>query len=176
MSGATEESQTPGLFSTDAACEELYSRLAELEAVRRADLEVTRQVSRSGAWYVVHDPVRFRHHRMSVVDYQIFSGIQSGQTLQDCFQRLVQIDVLEESDTEQFYSWVVQLNRLGLITLPIDTGHVLHRRSLEKKVATRRAQLAGIMFHRMPMWSPDAFLRRTIGLVAPLFSRLALVI
>jgi len=45
MTSATDQLQTPGLFSTDAACEELYSRLAELEAVRRADLEVTRLVS-----------------------------------------------------------------------------------------------------------------------------------
>jgi len=32
------------------------------------------------------------------------------------------------------------------------------------------------MFHRMSLWSPDAFLRRTMHLISPLFSRLAVVI
>lgn len=176
MIGAPEQTDQQGLFSADAASEELYSRLAEFEAVRRADLEITRQVTRSEAWYVVHDPVTFRHHRMSVKDYQIFAGVQQGRTLDECFRNLVRLNVLSETDNERFYSWIVQLNRLGLVSLPIDTGRVLHSRSVEKKVAGRTAKLAGIMFYRMPIWSPDAFLRRTVSLVAPLFSRIALAI
>lgn len=176
MTEASGHSDQPGLFSADAASEKLYSRLAELEAVRRADIEITRQVTRSEAWYVVHDPVTFRHHRMSVQDYQIFAGIQQHRTLDECFRELVKRKVVDETDTEKFYAWVVQLNRLGLISLPIDTGRVLHERSVEKKIAGRTAKLAGIMFYRMPLWSPDAFLRRTLNLVAPLFTRVALMI
>ncbi len=176
MTEKLRESDDPGLFSAEAASEELYSRLAELEAVRRSDLEITRQVSRSGAWYVVHDPVTFRHHRLSVKDYQIFAALQPGRTLDECFQSLIRQNVVDESENEQFYAWVVQLNRLGLVTLPIDTGRVLHSRSVEKTSAGRRAKLAGIMFYRMPLWSPDAFLRRTLRFVAPLFTRVALVI
>jgi len=174
--GAPDRIQNPGLFSADAACEQLYSRLAELNAVRRSDLEITRQVSHSEVWYVVHDVVTFKHHRLSLTDYQIFAGIQESQTLQECFNGLVRNGVLEESESESYYAWIVQLNRLGLVSLPIDTGHILHARAVQKRVSERRAKVAGLLFHRMPLWSPDAFLRRTLGLAAPLFSRTAAAI
>ncbi len=165
-----------GLYSADSASEELFERLAELEAVRRSDLEVTRQASRTGAWYIVHDPITFRHHRLSPADYQMFAVLRPGRTLDECFRRLVREGVLRENESDRFYSWIVQLSRLGLITLPIDTGRVLYRRAQEKKAAGRRARLAGILFHRMPLWSPDAFLKRTLRYVSPLFSRTAVAL
>ncbi len=122
---------------------------------------------------MIHDPVTFRHHRMSVTDYQMFAEIRLGRTLGDCFRHLVELQVLQDSDAERFYSWIVRLNRLGMVSLPIDTGQVLHRRAVEKGGAVRRATLAGILFYRLPLFSPDEFLRRTVKLVSPMFTRAA---
>lgn len=162
--------------SADTEIEELHRHLAPLEAVRRSDLVVSRQSTSVDAWYQVYDPLTFRHHRLSVIDYQMFAEIQPGRKLGDCFQRLVDRHILQASDAEQFYSWIVQLNRLGMISLPVDTGTLLYRRAVEKQRLARRPGLAGILFYRLPLFSPDAFLRRTVHLVSPLFSRVAVVL
>lgn len=173
---SARQSEPAGLFSGDTDCDDLYRRLAALEAVRRSDLEVTRNVSGATAWYLVHDPVTFRHHRMSASDYQMFAEIQPERSLGVCFQRLVAKGALKDADADRFFGWIVQLHRLGVISLPIETGSLLHRRSVEKRRIAKRFRLTNILFYRLPLFSPDAFLHRTVKLVAPLFSRLAVVI
>ena len=49
--------------------------LSPLRVGLRTDLHVTRQMTRSGPRYLVHDPVSFQNHAFTPADYRIMTAI-----------------------------------------------------------------------------------------------------
>lgn len=155
---------------------DLASRLRDVQVGPREELEVSRHIFRGSPCYVLHDPITFHAHELSVDDYQIFVQLDGERTLGDLFSDLVERSILTPEREEDFYRFVVHLNQLGLLNLPVTDGKALYARYESKQRARRRNRLVGMLFLRVPLWQPDAFLARTVRYVAPLFSRTALVL
>lgn len=142
----------------------------------RDDLEVTRHLFRGAAAYVVRDPVTFHSHRMEPEDYDILIRIQAQRPLGEIFDELCAAGKIRREDEEPFYQFVMELHRMGFLRLPIADDKLLYRRYQAKERARRRAQWTGILFLRVPLWNPNAFLDRTIRLARPLFGRTAFLL
>ena len=142
----------------------------------RSDLEVSRHLFGGEAAYVVRDPVTFQSHRLSAANYQIFVAINSDEKLGDTFTRLCDAKLTREENRESFYRFVLQLNQLGLLSLPVNDGKTLYERYARRRAAEIRSKLLGFLFLRVPLIQPDALLKRTVCWVAPLFSRAVLLI
>lgn len=152
-----------------AAPATLASRLAGVRVGLRSDLDVTRHVFRGQPAYVIRDPMTFQSHRFDPADYAILVCLEETRTLGRIFADLVAGGTLRPRDEERFYQFVFQLHRLGLLNLPISDDKILYRRHRARQAARRRQAWLSILFLRVPLWNPDAFLSRTIRFVRPLF-------
>ena len=151
--------------------QQLAGRLAEVQVRVRADLKYTRQVNRDGISYIVHHPVTFQNHRLSAEDYLILSQMRGSNTLGEVFEKLVKQDLLGADQEEDFYRYVVHLNQLHLLQLPISDGAQLHQRYVEKAKQQRVQTAKSFLFFRVPLFEPMAFLDRTMVFARPMFSK-----
>jgi len=154
----------------------MASQLANVHVNVREDLEITRHLFRGSPSYIVRDPVTFQTQRLDPPDYAVFIAINQSMPLGEIFQRLVSQKKVREPDEDQFYKFILSLHRIGFLHLPIHDDKRLYRRLVEKQKAKRKQRLLSILFLRIPLWTPDAFLTRNIRWVAPLFSRTAFVL
>lgn len=146
--------------------------LGPLKVGLRRDLHFTRQDTRGGPRYVVHDPVTFQNHAFSIADYQVLTAILHRRTLADTFEHLVHEGLLEDNaiDREGFYKFVLWLHGQGLLHLPISNGDALYERSQRRASQRRRSWYTALLNHRIPLGNPDGLLQRTLPWVGWLFS------
>ena len=161
---------------SDEAQKSLAERLGAATLGVRKELEISRHVFRNQVSYVIHDPVTFRSHQISAINYQIFAALDAEVPLERVLDGLVKRRLLSEEQEEDFYEFIVYLNRLGLLELPCSDGGTLYERLKEKQAARNRWRVESLLFFRVPLLQPDAFLGRTIRFVRPLFTRTALVL
>lgn len=149
----------------------LSARLGSVRVGLRADLEVTRHLFRGQPFYIVRDPLTFQSQRLTQADYAVFVAIDAGRSLAEVFAGLVARGRMQADHAEQFYQFVLDLHRLGFLRLPLSDDKLLYRRFKARERLGREAKFKGLLFLRIPLWQPDAFLERTVSYVRPLFSR-----
>ena len=137
--------------------------LGPLRVGLRTDLHFTRQQTRGGVRYVVHDPVSFHNHAFEPRDYRVLTAIVRNRTLSETYGQLVLDGVLDDDDQDRegFYKFVLWLHGIGVLHLPITGGNVAFERMLEKQARGRGPWYRILMSHRIPVCNPDAFLERT---------------
>jgi putative peptide zinc metalloprotease protein len=138
--------------------------LGPLKVGLRSDLHVTRQDTRGGPRYLVHDPISFQNHSFSAQDYHILTAIVRQRTLADTFLELVARGLLEDKDEDRqgFYKFVLWLHGTGLLHLPIGNGDLLYERQRKKQAMRRTRWTRFLMSFRIPLGNPDAFLSRSL--------------
>lgn len=154
----------------------LADSLSSVQVGLREDLEVSRHLFRGEVSYIVRDPMTFQNQRLNQTDYEIFVHIRSAKSLGEVFGELREKKVVGEDDAEHFYQFVVSLHGLGFLRLPVSDDKLLYERYKRKNQAARRAKWMSVLFLRVPLFNPNAFLDRTIHLVRPFFSVYALVL
>ena len=155
---------------------ELAKRLAKVRVGVRAELELTRQIYNGVPAYVIRDPISFQSFKLSSHDYHIFVALTHSEELGQTFERLCQQKKIESHEEEAFYQFVVHLNQIGILTLPVTNGASLYERYRRRKMVKWSSRISKMFFLRVPLFHPDAFLDRTINWIRPLFSRAAFVI
>ncbi len=153
----------------------LAQRLAGVVATVRSELDVSRQVFRDGPGYVVRDPISFKTLRLDPEDYQVLVALREDRSLSETFDALVADGVLSQDDEEDFYAFVLNLHRQGMLSLPVNDADSLYARFERRRRLEARAKILGFLFLRVPLVNPDLFLDRTVRFVAPLFTRNALI-
>lgn len=136
----------------------------------RNDLEVTRHVFQNEPCYVVRDPVSFSTQRLGVGDYTLLIAIDQERPLGEAFDELVQQGELDPADEEDFYGFVIGLHRVGLLALPVGDHKSLYARYERRKKGQVVSRVMSPLFLRVPLWNPDGFLNRTIGLARWVFT------
>jgi putative peptide zinc metalloprotease protein len=136
----------------------------------RRDLSVSRHVMRDEVVYVVRDPISFETHAFGLADYVLLSALNGERTLREAFERLVSEERLSNDDEERFYRFVVDLHRAGLLSLPISDDKQLHAKYERRAGARRRSLWMAPLYLKIPLWNPDAFLARTLGWFAWLYT------
>lgn len=139
----------------------------------REDLEVSRHTFRGQPAYVVRDPITFQSQKLDPGDYAVFCRITSEQSLGATFDALVEEQRLTLEDEDRFYEFIIALHTLGFLRLPLSDDRMLFKRHMLREQIRRREKLSNILFLRIPVWNPNAFLDRTIGVMRPMFSRWA---
>ncbi|MEM8495763.1 MAG: HlyD family efflux transporter periplasmic adaptor subunit, partial [Planctomycetota bacterium] len=137
----------------------------------RNELDVTRHVFRGDVTYVLRDPVTFKSHAMGPRDYRTLTRIAPQHTLAQVFALLVEEGTLEPDQQEEYYQFVLSLHRLGFLMLPISDDKALYKRYEQVRAAKRKGLWKRVLFYQMPLCNPDAFLNRTVGRFAWLFTK-----
>lgn len=157
------------------AAPSLADRLRAVRVGLRSDLEVSRHVFRGEPAYVVRDPMTFASHRIEPREYAVLARLTPDRTLGDVCQDCQAAGLLGPDDAESFYQFVFSLHRLGFLNLPASDDKLLYRRYRSRRAARAKSRWMSPIFLQVPLWNPDAFLARTLGAGAWLFTRWALL-
>ncbi len=168
------ESQGKPPASTDKLGQHIDRLKTTMVGVRH-DLKVSRHIFRGVPSYIVHDPVSFQSHRFSQSDYRVLSSLHKGRTLDDVYQRLSDQNVIPD-DEKGFYEFVISLQMRGLLDLPILDSGRLHSQFKKREALANRKSLMKLLFLKIPLFNPDAFLDRTIRFAKPLFTKSFMVL
>ena len=150
--------------------------LGPLRVGLRKDLHITRQRTRGGPRYVIHDPSAFQNHAFSFHDYQIMCAIVPHRSLEQVFAGLVEDQSIQEDEEQRFYEFVLWLNETGLLQLPVGQSDTLFERYKRKQKGRRSAFMRALVSLKIPLWNPDLFLQRTLRYIRWLFDKPGLIL
>lgn len=158
------------------ASNDRFEKLRQLRASLRSDLTITRQLYRGEPVYLIHDPVNFKNHRFSMADYSVVTNFREDLTLGQVFEKLSADGTIDQASEESYFRFVMRLHALNMLTLPINNGSDLFKRSEATEKAMQRSKLTGFLFIKIPLTNPDGFLARTIPFFKWIFSPLFLAV
>jgi len=131
------------------------------------------RASRGSPTFTLHDPVSHRFFRLGWQEMEILSRWHLGnaQAILDDIAQKTTLAPAEE-DIKALAAFLAQ-NNLVTATNPADSLRLLEMKR-RQKLSPFRFMVRNYLFLRIPLFRPDAFLERTVHLVRPFFTALAL--
>lgn len=145
--------------------------LRQARITLRSDLRTTRQVHQKTPVYVVHDPVSFKTHRLTVFQYRTLASLDPNRTLGENFESVCAKGDFENDEESLYFELVMSYSRLGLIVLPMASGAQLFEQHQKMTTMKRRGKMLGALFMQIPLVKPDQFLTKTLSRVSWLYTR-----
>jgi putative peptide zinc metalloprotease protein len=149
----------------------LVERLAKCHVGVRNDLEVSRHVFLGEISYILRDPISFDGHNFSATDYEILISLVDDHSLGEIFEQLKLRNLLQQEQAEDFYRFVIELQARGLLSLPVTDGEKLYQQYELKRQRRAGNLLMKLLFFKIPLGCPDAFLKSTYLWFRPLFTQ-----
>src|SRR3984957_13384562 len=138
---------------------ESWYRVAELKPKLRAGAQVSRQYYRGDRWYVVRDPAGNQFHRLSDAAYRFVGLLNGRRTVVEAWD-LVGGQLADDAPTQpeviQILSQLFAANLLESDIAP--DARVLLQRHKQQQQRKIQGRLMNVLFPRLPIWDPDAFL------------------
>ena len=137
-----------------------------------SELEVFRRHFRGEQWYVLRRSGSDRLYRVNPQAWQII-GLCDGERTLASIHKALETNFAGISESE-LLEVICQLMQQGLISLDDPAGAALPKAG--KRRERWYSRFKNPLAVRFPLWDPDRFLLRHLPKVAPLFSRMVLVI
>jgi len=150
---------------------EAWYRVADLCPRLPNSIEVYRQDFRGQLWYVLENPVNNQFSRISVEAYRFIALLDGRRTVSEAW-RICTEQLGDQAPTQ---GEVIQLlgqlytTNLLLAELAPDTANLFnrYRKRIKRQI---QSYLTNLLFIRVPIFDPEHFLNRWIGLVGKLYS------
>jgi putative peptide zinc metalloprotease protein len=143
---------------------ESWYRVADQRLALRASVEVRRQMFRGERWHVLHDPFANQFFRLRPAAHEFVARLRPDRTVQEVWEETMRANPDDAPGQEEVIRLLSQLYHANLLRSNVagDTEKLFER---YKKRRSReiRSKFASIMFFRVPLFDPDDFLRRTLG-------------
>jgi putative peptide zinc metalloprotease protein len=156
---------------------ESWYRVADLHPRLRTNVQVSRQHFRGMPWHVVQDHTNNAFFRLAEPAYRFVALLDGKRSVADAW-RLTNDQLGDEAPTQgEVIQLLGQLYTANLLQAEVtpDT-HTLFARYKKRKQREITGYLMNIMFARVPILDPDAWLNRWLPLFGWIFSPLGLVV
>ena len=156
---------------------ESWYRVVDLRPRLRNAVQIHRQHYRGQMWYVIQDPANNQYYRLNPAAYH-FVGMLDGQRGVGEVWRACNEELGDDAPTQgEAIQLLGQLYAANLIhaELPPD-AESMFRRFRQRKTREVRGYLMNLLFIRIPLLDPDAFLNRWVGVVGWIFSPIGAVL
>ncbi len=156
---------------------ESWYRISELTPKLHGAVDVTRQRFRGVRWFVVQDPVSCRFFRLSEAAYHFIAMLDGRRTVNQVWQVCMDRFGDDAPTQGEVIRLLCQLHDANLLqgNLAPD-AKALFRRHRKRVWRDVRSAMGNLFFIRIPLWDPDRFLDRWIGVAGCLFSIQGLVL
>lgn len=153
-----------------------WYRVAGLRPSVANHVTVSRHRYGSQSWYALSDPLSGRVHRVTPAAYLFAARMDGKRTVDAIWQEMVAEMDTEAPGQEAIVSLLMQLHGADLLTgdIPPDAAELLVRRDRMRRSVWLR-NVRSPLSMQIPLIDPDRFLTRTMPLVRPLFSWVALI-
>lgn len=156
---------------------ESWYRVADLRPRLRPTLQTHRQHYRGQMWHVIQDPSNNQFFRLNEAAYR-FVGLLDGRRTVAEVWRICNEQLGDGAPTQgEAIQLLGQLYTSNLLQgdLPPD-AEGLFRRYRQRVTREVQGYLTNLLFIRIPLFDPDRFLDRTVGLFGAVFSVWGLVL
>lgn len=143
---------------------ESWHRVAGLRIALRPALQIRKQYFRSEKWYVLQDCFDQRFYRFRPSAYQFLARLRPDRTVQEVWEESVACspeDAPTQPEVIQLLSQLYQANLLQT-ELPPDSAKLFQRRQ-KREQRQLRATVMNLLFLKLPLCDPDAFLKKCVG-------------
>ncbi|MFT5129546.1 MAG: putative peptide zinc metalloprotease protein, partial [Rhodothermales bacterium] len=149
---------------------ESWHRVSEQNIALRPQVRVRRQYFRGELWYVVEDSYNNQFFRLRPAAYEFVSRLHPKRTVDSVWQEVMERYPNHAPGQDEVIQLLAQLYHANLLlyNAPSDSRELFERYSKRRKKEIQ-SKLLSIMFARIPLWDPDAFLVRMGPLLKPLF-------
>ncbi len=156
---------------------ESWYRVADLTPRLLGAVKVQRQHFRGVKWFVLQDPVNTRYFRLSDAAYHFVAMLDGRRSVREVWE--VCLDRFGDAAPTQgeVIQLLCQLYNANLLqgNLAPDT-EALFKRHRKQVWRDLRSTFGNLFFIRIPLWDPDRFLDRWVGMAGPLFSKPGLAV
>jgi putative peptide zinc metalloprotease protein len=156
---------------------ESWYRVSTLKARLRSSAQISRQFYRGERWYVVRDPAGNQYHRLSDAAYRFIGLLDGSRTIEQaweiCGGQLAD-DAPTQPEIIQILSHLYSANLIEADITPDATVLLRRHKDLTKRKMQNR--LMNVLFPRIPLWDPDAFLTRWMPVARHLFGKISAII
>lgn len=148
---------------------ESWYRIAGQSISLRPGVRVRRQYYRGERWVVLEDRFSNQYFRLTPSTYEFVARLRPGRTVEQAWQECLDLMPDEAPGQEAVIQLLAQLYLSNLLQydLASDTAQLFSRYQKVKQRQTR-ARWLNLMYLRIPLWDPDAFLVRTLPVVGKL--------
>ena len=147
---------------------ESWHRVAGQHIRLRPSVTVHKQYFRGEVWFIAHDAYGNQYFRFRPEAWDFISRLDGRSTVEDIWQSCLDRNGDQAPGQAEVVQMLAQLYNSNLILSDVSADvSQLFKRLKKRKANEWKARLFGIFFLRIPLWDPDAFLNRTIGLVRP---------
>src|SRR3954462_796448 len=151
---------------------ESWYRVAALKAKVRAGAQISRTFYRGERWDVVRDPAGNQFHRLSDAAYRFVGLLDGSRTVAEAWD-LVGGQLADDAPTQpeviQILSQLYAANLMEADVTPDAT--VLLRRHKQLQKRQLQGRLMNILFPRIPIRDPDAFIKRWMPIAKVIISK-----
>ena len=149
-----------------------WYRVADLRLALRPGVSIRLHDYRGEAWYVLRERAHGGYFRINPVTYRFVSRLHVDVTLDAAWRAALQDAPEDTPGQEAVFDLVVALYRANLIYVEggVDESRILERFE-RKKNKPVLARVSEILFLRIPLWDPDAWLNRHLRAIDFVFGR-----
>ena len=150
---------------------ESWYRVADLRPTLRFTVQVSRQHFRGRMWHVLQDPASNQFFRLNGPAYRFVAMLDGRRTVAQVW-RACNEQLGDEAPTQgEAIQLLGQLYASNLLRaeLPPDAEGLL-RRYRKRRAREVQGYVTSLLFIRIPLIDPDAFLERWVGLLGRAFS------
>ena len=137
----------------------------------RAGVRSHRQFFRVERWHVLYEPFTNQFFRVRAGAWDFLSRLREDRTVQQCWDEALAQHPAEAPGQEEVIQLLSQLYQANLIRSDLAPDSAkLFERYRKRRGREARSRWMSLLFIRIPLFNPDAFLVRTLPLVRWLFS------
>lgn len=156
---------------------ESWYRIAQQRVSLRSHVVVRRQFFRGERWYVLQDPFNNQFYRLRPAAYDFVVRLTPDRTVDAVWNECFEADPDHAPGQEEALNLLAQLYAANLLHCAIAADSVqLFERYTKRRQREKNAFLLNIMFARVPLLDPDAFLKRCLPLARVVFGWIGLVL
>jgi putative peptide zinc metalloprotease protein len=156
---------------------ESWFRVSSLKPELRPRVQIFRQHYRGQTWHVVQDPSSNQYYRLSDPAYRFIAMLDGRRNVADAW-RVVNEQIGDAAPTQgEVIQLLGQLYTSNLLRadLPPDAEGLFQR--YQKRTGREvRGYMTNLLFLRLPLYDPESFLNRWVGVLGKVFSWSALVV
>lgn len=157
--------------------DESWHRVSPRRLRLRPGVEAHAQRFRGQRWYVLQDRLSGKFYRVRPAAYTFVCEMERNVSVGEAWERCLESDADQAPGQGEIVHLLSQLHRAGLLCGELEGD----AEGLSEVFAKERRQEAmqrwsSVLFFKLPLWSPDAFLRATSWVGAAIFSRWGLLV
>lgn len=151
---------------------ESWYRLANQRVSLRATVRIHRQYYRGVKWYVLHDPFSNQYYRLQQSAYDFVARLNQKRTIEQVWQELLTLDPDSAPGQGDIIQLLSQLHSANMLHYAqAEDSAILFERQAKRKKQQIKTTILNILYLRIPLFDPDAFLKRIGFLIRILLNK-----